>query len=108
MDDFFDPVYRGAMTPPSFAGIPMIPFIMGTVASAQLAVLGMAFWGLAGLAPVAIAYLAAFRWARTVGRHDEQRILQYLLMVRLRRGQRAARAAFGVVSYSPGRETGRR
>lgn len=101
MQDFYDPVYKGCTSPGTVFGVPLMPFIIGTLCFAQLGVVGFVTLKLAGLGPVAVVYAAAFRWARRMSRNDDQRLLQMVLRVRSRWGQRPLLAYWGAASYAP-------
>jgi len=101
MSDYFDPVYKGSTSPATMLGIPLMPFILATLCFAQCGIVAFMVLKLAGLAAVATIYAALFRWARRVTRSDEQRLLQMILRVKSRWGQRTLRAYWGAASYSP-------
>jgi len=101
MQDFCDPVYKGCTSPGTVFGVPMLPFILATLCFAQLGVVAFMVFKLAGLAPLAVVYAAVFRWARAVSRNDDQRLLQMILRIKSRWGQRTLRAYWGATSFSP-------
>jgi type IV secretory pathway VirB3-like protein len=100
-DDYYDPIYKGCTSPSTILGVPLVPFILGALVFAQLAVLGFYFFRLS----VALVFviLAAFTyiWARGLGRNDEHRLLQFMLKLRMRGGQSSVRKFWGAVSFSP-------
>ncbi|RRS01166.1 hypothetical protein EIP75_21565 [Aquabacterium soli] len=100
-EDFFDPIYKGCTAPSTIAGVPLIPFILGGLVTAQLTVLSFYFFSL----PVAMVFvvmgLAAYLWARRLGSNDEHRLLQFMLKARMRGRQKATRRFWGAVSFSP-------
>ena len=108
MDDFYDPVYKGCTSPGTIFGVPMLPFILGTLLFAQLGVLAFMTIGLAGLVSLLVAYSAVYRWARSVSRNDEQRLLQMIMRMRMRAGQRSSIAYWGAVTFGASRVKGQR
>lgn len=93
-------VYRGCTYPPTFMGVPVVPFVVITV---LLAVPG--FWALilVGL------WLAAIFWAtwlplyltmRFVSRNDPWALLQIFMRWRVRLPH-ANRVHWGAITYSP-------
>lgn len=101
MDDYYDPIYRGCTSPATMFGIALVPFILSTLCFAQLGVVAFIVFKLAGLAPVVVVYAAVYRWARGISRNDDQRLLQMILRIRSRWGQRTLRAYWGAASFSP-------
>ena len=100
-DDFFDPIFKGCTAPSTAFGVPLIPFILGSVVFGQLAVLGFFFQGLPTVLVLFILYAFAFTWARRISRNDEHRLIQYVLKLRMRGPQAASRNFWGAVSFSP-------
>ena len=102
-EDFYDPIYKGCTTPSTILGVPLIPFILGALVFAQLTALSFYFFRFS----VALVFIImggfAYAWARQLGRNDEHRLLQYLLLVRMRSKQGNARKFWGAVSFSPHR-----
>ncbi len=79
----------------------MLPFILGTLIFAQLAMLGFYFFGVQVTVFFVILYVFAFGWARQISRNDDQRLLQLLMKVRMRGPQIASRRFWGAISFSP-------
>lgn len=79
----------------------MLPFILGTVVFAQVAVLGYFFIGLSFIIFIFILYCFAFVWARRISRNDDQRLSQFIMRVRMRGPQGASKRYWGAVSFSP-------
>lgn len=81
----------------------MVPFILLTTVFGLLFIWTFALLG----APVAVALFVAYfilvLWARKVSKHDDQRLLQLLLMARMRMPQRASMRYWGAVTFSPTR-----
>jgi type IV secretory pathway VirB3-like protein len=100
-DGYYDPIYKGCTAPATILGVPLVPFILGALVTAQLMVLGFFFIRLS----VSIGFLTiglfAFVWARRIGANDEHRLLQYLMKARMRGRQAATRKFWGAVSFSP-------
>lgn len=99
--DYFDPIYKGCTSPSTAFGVPLIPFILGSVVFAQLALVAFYFQGLPTVLVVAFLYLFAFSWARRTSRNDEHRLNQFLLKLQIRGTQAASRRFWGTVSFSP-------
>lgn len=100
-DDFFDPIYKGCTAPSTLLGVPLIPCLIGALTIGQLTVLSFYFIGLS----LAVVFMViggfVFAWARRVSANDEHRLLQYLLLVRIRGRQASSRRVWGAVSFSP-------
>jgi len=84
-----DPVFRGATRPAMIWGVPLVAFLM--VGGGMLI---PAIWALLASPPLGVAILflmiPVFVVMRVITRHDDQRLAQYLLRVRmvLRQGNR--------------------
>jgi type IV secretory pathway VirB3-like protein len=100
-NNYFDPIYKGSTAPSTAFGVPLIPFILGTLVFAQLAVLGLFIFGFHVTIVCAILYGFALVWAQKVSRNDDQRLLQLLMKMRMRGPQLATRRYWGAVSFSP-------
>lgn len=79
----------------------MLPFILGTLVFALLAVWAFFILGLYAAIFFAILYAFAYGWARKVSRNDDQRLLQLILKARMRLPQIASRRYWGAISFSP-------
>lgn len=84
-----------------FAGVPMIPFLLVTGIFLLLAV-----WFFYLLSPyvtllLGIVYAPIFVWMRQVTKKDDQRLRQMMMRARMRVRQRAGRALWGAISFSP-------
>jgi type IV secretory pathway VirB3-like protein len=100
-DDFYDPIYKGCTSPSTILGVPLVPFILGALVCAQLAVLSFFFVRFSvALVPIIVG-VYGYVWARKVGANDEHRLLQYLMKLRMRLRQAATRRFWGAVSFSP-------
>ncbi|ABE31202.1 type IV secretory pathway, VirB3-like family protein [Paraburkholderia xenovorans LB400] len=84
-----DPVFKGATRPAMIWGVPLVAFLM--VGGGMLI---PAIWALLASPPLGVAILflmiPVFVVMRMITRHDDQRLAQYLLRVRmvLRQGNR--------------------
>lgn len=100
-EDFYDPIYKGSTAPSTIFGVPLIPFILGALVFAQLALLSFYF----ARASVALVFLImgvfVYLWARKMSRDDEHRLLQFMLKLRMRGPQANVRKFWGAVSFSP-------
>jgi type IV secretory pathway VirB3-like protein len=100
-EDYYDPIYKGCTAPSTIFGVPLLPFILGALVFAQLALLGFHFFSLSVAVFFLVLALFAYLWARKLGRDDEHRLLQYFLKARMRGRQSATRKFWGAVSFSP-------
>ncbi len=84
-----------------FAGVPMLPFLLVTGVFLLLAV-----WTFYLVSPYVslflfFAYVPIFITLRHITKKDDQRLHQMLMRARMRVRQRAGRALWGSVSFSP-------
>src|ERR1700751_4398542 len=99
MNSLKDPVFKGCTRPAMLWGVPLVPFLM--VGGGMLI---PAIWALLASPPLGVAILflmiPVFVVMRVVARHDDQRLAQYALRVRmaLRQGNRRF---WGVHAYVP-------
>lgn len=89
MNPLKDPVFKGATRPAMIWGVPLVAFLL--VGGGMLI---PAIWALLASPPLGVAVLflmiPVFVVMRVITRHDDQRLAQYLLRVRmvLRQGNR--------------------
>jgi type IV secretion system protein VirB3 len=89
MNPFKDPVFKGCTRPAMLWGVPLVAFLM--VGGGMLI---PAIWALLASPPLGVAILflmiPVFVSMRVIARHDDQRLAQYLLRLRLmlRQGNR--------------------
>ncbi|MBN3846111.1 conjugal transfer protein TraD [Paraburkholderia sp. Ac-20342] len=89
MNPFKDPVFKGATRPAMIWGVPLVAFLM--VGGGMLI---PAIWALLASPPLGVTILfltiPVFVVMRVITRHDDQRLAQYLLRLRmvLRQGNR--------------------
>lgn len=84
-----------------FMGVPMIPFVLVSGFFLILAV-----WLFYLISPyvtllLIFAYIPIVVWMRQITKKDDQRLKQMLMRARMRVRQRAGRALWGAISYSP-------
>lgn len=84
-----------------FMGVPMIPFVL-----VSGIVLILAVWLFYLISPyvtlfVILTYIPIVVWMRQITKKDDQRLKQMLMRARMRGRQRAGRALWGAISYSP-------
>jgi type IV secretion system protein VirB3 len=84
-----------------FAGVPMVPFLLITGAFLLLAV-----WTFYLVSPyvslgLVLIYIPIVVWMRTITKKDDQRLRQMMMRARMRIRQRASRAMWGAISFSP-------
>lgn len=103
-DDFFDPIYKGCTSPSMVFGVPMLPFILGTLVFGLAIVWGGFLFGAPLVAMLAVIYGFGFAWAKKISRMDDQRLMQLILRARMRIPQRSTIAYWGAVSFSPSRK----
>ncbi len=101
MQGFNDPFFKGCTRPAMFADVPMIPFLLVTGIFLLLAV-----WLFYLISPyvtllLVIAYVPILIWMRQVTKKDDQRLRQMMMRARMRVRQRAGRALWGAISFSP-------
>ncbi|PZR44917.1 type IV secretion system protein VirB3 [Paraburkholderia fungorum] len=89
MNPLKDPVFKGATRPAMIWGVPLVAFLM--IGGGMLI---PAIWALLASPPLGVAILflmiPVFVVMRVITRHDDQRLAQYLLRLRmvLRQGNR--------------------
>ncbi|NUY02466.1 type IV secretion system protein VirB3 [Paraburkholderia youngii] len=99
MNPLKDPVFKGCTRPAMLWGVPLVPFLM--VGGGMLI---PAIWALLASPPLGVAILLliipVFVVMRVITRHDDQRLAQYMLRLRmvLRQGNRRF---WGVHAYVP-------
>ncbi|MBN3804355.1 conjugal transfer protein TraD [Paraburkholderia sp. Ac-20336] len=99
MHSLKDPVFKGCTRPAMLWGVPLVPFLM--VGGSMLI---PAIWALLASPPLGVAILflmiPVFVVMRVITRHDDQRLAQVALRVRmaLRQGNRRF---WGVHAYVP-------
>ena len=99
MNSLKDPVFKGCTRPAMLWGVPLVLFLM--VGGGMLI---PAIWALLASPPLGVAILflmiPVFVAMRVITRHDDQRLAQYVL--RLRMAQRQGNRRFwGVHAYVP-------
>jgi type IV secretion system protein VirB3 len=99
MNALKDPVFKGCTRPAMLWGVPLVPFLM--VGGSMLI---PAIWALLASAPVGAALLflivPVFVTMRAMTRHDDQRLAQRALRVRMTLRQRN-RGFWGMHAYAP-------
>ncbi|MEX3916425.1 type IV secretion system protein VirB3 [Paraburkholderia sp. BR10872] len=99
MDQFRDPVFKGCTRPAMLWGVPLVPILM-----AGGSILIPAIWALLASPPVGVGIVLllvpVFVTMRSVTRHDDQRLAQCVLCVRMRFRQRNRRF-WGAHAYVP-------
>ncbi|KWN60599.1 type IV secretion system protein VirB3 [Burkholderia ubonensis] len=94
-----DPVFKGCTRPAMLWGVPLVPFL--TVGGGMLI---PAVWALLASPPLGVAILLLmipiFVAMRVITRHDDQRLAQHALRVRVVLRQRN-RHFWGVRAYMP-------
>ncbi|MEX3844298.1 type IV secretion system protein VirB3 [Paraburkholderia sp. BR10882] len=99
MDSFRDSVFKGCTRPAMLWGVPLVPFLM-----AGGSILIPAIWVLLASPPVGVGIvlllIPVFVTMRAVTRHDDQRLTQYVLRVRMGLRQRNRRF-WGAHAYVP-------
>lgn len=99
MDPFRDSVFKGCTRPAMLWGVPLVPFLM-----AGGSILIPAIWVLLASPPagvgIVLLLIPVFVTMRAVTRHDDQRLAQYVLCVRMGLRQRNRRF-WGAHAYVP-------
>ncbi|MBN3786568.1 VirB3 family type IV secretion system protein [Burkholderia sp. Ac-20353] len=90
MNSLKDTVFKGCTRPAMLWGVPLVPFLM--IGGGMLI---PAVWALLASPPVGVAILVlmipVFVAMRVITRHDDQRLAQYALRLRMRLRQRNRR-----------------
>ena len=76
-------IYKGATRPAVSMGVPLVPFILATVAAAMLGMYALILVGPWAALPVILSYLPLMVWMRHVTKRDDQRLRQVFLRLRL-------------------------
>lgn len=101
MSGFRDPIFRGCTRPATFAGVPLLPFLLVSggfvLLSGWTLYLASAYVALF----LVMAYIPILVTMREVTKKDDQRLRQLLMRARMRVRQRAGLRGWGAVSYSP-------
>jgi type IV secretion system protein VirB3 len=101
MSAFRDPIFRGCTRPATFAGVPMLPFLLVTggflIATGWTCYLASAYLGLF----LAMTYLPILMTMRAVTKKDDQRLRQLLMHARMRWRHYASVRQWDAVSYCP-------
>ncbi|PLZ01880.1 conjugal transfer protein TraD [Burkholderia sp. WAC0059] len=99
MNPLRDPVFKGCTRPAMIWGVPLVPFLM-----AGGSILIPAIWALLASPPVGVGIvlllIPVFVTMRSVTRHDDQRLAQRALRVRMALRQRNRRF-WGAHAYMP-------
>ncbi|QNB17476.1 conjugal transfer protein TraD [Paraburkholderia tropica] len=99
MNPLKDPVFKGATRPAMIWGVPLVAFLM--IGGGMLI---PAIWALLASPPLGVAILflmiPVFVVMRVITRHDDQRLAQYLLRLRMVPRQRNRRF-WGGHAYVP-------
>jgi len=99
MDSLKDPVFKGCTRPAMLWGVPLVPFL--AIGGGMLI---PAIWALLVTPPLGVAILflmiPVFVAMRVMTRHDDQRLAQYALRVRMKLRQ-GNRRFWGVHTYVP-------
>lgn len=94
-----DPVFKGCTRPAMLWGVPLVPFLM-----VGGSILIPAIWALLASPPVGIGIvlllIPVFVTMRSVTRHDDQRLAQFALRIRMVSRQRNRRF-WGAHAYMP-------
>lgn len=98
---YLDPIYKGGTSPSTAFGVPMLVFIVGAVIFGQVALIVFLLGGLPATIAVGVLAMSCYGWARRISKFDDQRLLQMVLLVRMRGPQRRSRRLWGAVSFSP-------
>jgi type IV secretion system protein VirB3 len=101
MSTFRDPIFRGCTRPATFAGVPLLPFLL--VSGGFLLVAGWTFYLESAYVALflVMAYVPILITMREVTKKDDQRLHQLLLRAKMRRRQRAGVRHWGAVSFAP-------
>ncbi|MFM0208080.1 VirB3 family type IV secretion system protein [Paraburkholderia sediminicola] len=99
MNPLRDPVFKGCTRPAMLWGVPLVPFLM-----VGGSILIPAIWALLASPPVGVGIvlllIPIFVTMRSVTRHDDQRLAQFALGIRMVLRQRNRRF-WGAHAYMP-------
>ena len=99
MNRLTDPVFKGCTRPAMLWGVPLVAFLM-----AGGGILIPAIWALLASPPagvgIVLLLIPAFVSMRSVTRHDDQRLAQVALCIRMALRQRN-RKVWGAHAYAP-------
>ncbi|RFU44220.1 conjugal transfer protein TraD [Paraburkholderia sp. DHOC27] len=99
MNPLRDPVFKGCTRPAMLWGVPLVPFLM-----VGGSILIPAIWALLASPPVGVGIvlilIPVFVTMRSVTRHDDQRLAQFALRIRMVSRQRNRRF-WGAHAYVP-------
>jgi type IV secretion system protein VirB3 len=96
-----DPIFRGCTRPATFAGVPLLPFLL--VSGGFLIVTGWTGYLVSAYVALflVMAYVPILATMREVTKKDDQRLRQLLLRAKMRWCQRAGVRHWSAVSYAP-------
>ena len=101
MSTFQDPIFRGCTRPATFAGVPVLPFLLVSggffIATGWTCYLTSAYFGIF----LALIYLPILLTMRAVTKKDDQRLHQLLMRARMRCRHVAGARQWGAISYAP-------
>lgn len=101
MQTFHDPIFRGCTRPATFAGVPMLPFLLVSggflIVTGWTCYLASAYIGLF----LVMTYVPILLTMRAVTKKDDQRLHQLLMRARMRCRHFASVRQWGAVSYAP-------
>ncbi|SHL17484.1 type IV secretion system protein VirB3 [Paraburkholderia terricola] len=99
MNPLRDPVFKGCTRPAMLWGVPLVPFLM-----VGGSILIPAIWALLASPPagvgIVLLLIPVFVTMRSVTRHDDQRLAQFALCIRMVSRQRNRRF-WGAHAYVP-------
>lgn len=100
--NYRDTIFKGATRPATMAGVPVVPFVLVVGIHILIGMWGMIFLGFLVAVGVALSCVICVLVMRYISSQDDQRLLQYLLLMR---GFPAKRnfAHWGAKSLSPTR-----
>lgn len=94
-------LFKGATRPAMVFGVPLLPFVLCTLAAAILTIYTLVFLKEVWLTLAwVMVYAIVFLWMRAISKLDPWRLNQVLLRLRIRRSRGNSRLWHGV-SFSP-------
>lgn len=97
-----DPIFKGCTRPAMKAGVPLMPLIAVFIVCAMLCLWGGFFFGPPAVLTGITVFIVSLLTMRSVTKHDDQRLNQVLIWLRLRL-RNVNRNFWGATSYSPTR-----
>jgi type IV secretion system protein VirB3 len=80
--NYRDVIFKGATRPATMAGVPVVPFILVVGLHILVCMWTVILIGLFAATAIALSCVVCVLVMRNVSSHDDQRLLQYMLLIR--------------------------